>query len=114
MSREIKFRYTVVRKNGHIFHRDFTIAEADFGDVANWLDVNHIDVDTLNRRQFTGLLDKNGKEIYEKDWLKSEWGYSGLVDLEGILYAKGEGVIADDIEIIGNIFSNPELLEGGE
>ena len=52
--REIKFRYTVVRKNGHIFHHDFSIGQLDSGIVRIWIEQNHIgssDVPELHRRQ---------------------------------------------------------------
>ena len=64
----------------------------------------------LTLMQFTGLTDKNGKEIYEGDILKSEWGYSGLVDFEAIIYSKYECTLDNDMEVIGNIHQNPELL----
>lgn len=56
----------------------------------------------------TGIMDKNSKEIYEGDWTKADWGYCGLVDLDGFMYAKLEQTISDNIEVIGNIHEKGE------
>lgn len=60
--------------------------------------------------QFTGLLDKNGKEVYEKDIIKSDWGYDGIVDFKSIIFAEIECTISENIEVIGNIYQNFHLL----
>ena len=71
--------------------------------------------------QFTGLHDKNGKEIYEGDipdgygavFFSNEYlGYFA----ESTEFECGYKPICDIpiIEIIGNIHENPELLEGRE
>lgn len=73
--------------------------------------------------QYTGRLDKNGKEIYNGDALKSkmckgygivEWdneyaGFTPFVWVDDEAYS-GE-FETEQIEIIGNIYENPELMK---
>ena len=73
--------------------------------------------------QSTGLVDKNGKEIFEGDILGTNDGLlNGIVEWRTDLglwtnsllrYNNFERLcsIANSREIIGNIYENPELLE---
>lgn len=76
--------------------------------------------------QFTGLIDKNESEIYENDIIKGYltmsdqsgddiYDFTGSVEYTGCAF---EGSRADfpldqytELEVIGNIHENPELLK---
>ncbi len=110
MGREIKFRAWDKFKSKMLY--DFDQAGAkDWGvklgeSIHTFVWGIGLQYNTL--MQFTGMKDKNGREIYEGDvlqigavvWRRSGWyvEYHELFDYE-----------ADEIEIISNIYESPDL-----
>jgi hypothetical protein len=62
--------------------------------------------------QCTGLLDKNGVEIYRGDIIEFPDGDIGEVIFDNGMFCTTVGCFIPNIEVIGNIYENPELLEG--
>ena len=141
MNREIKFRVWDKNRNKMWYHGDWlndTYDKEYFSTVPSCL--FEILEDLKNEKygyslqQFTGLKDKNGKEIYEGDILEyfidQQYQNCGtyiceIVFSNGSFFSKndydfGSRMYGDRIRlqpclsdgyIIGNIFENPELLK---
>lgn len=131
MSRVIKFRawdkkekrmwwnvqnaYDTLEDHGKIEGKDNCFYPCSFGEV--------LESDNYIVMEFTGLHDKNGKEIFESDVIKDK-GYMGIVTYgiwngAPMFYSFTEPfgtpeklMLSIDCEVLGNIYSDPHLLEG--
>ncbi|MDU3600306.1 MAG: YopX family protein [Clostridium perfringens] len=139
MSREIKFRVWDKTSDSMLYQDDFERVELDTKNKMVTLiaeeesDKSHYVLDyedgiEAEILQYTGLKDKNGKEIYEGDILintnKSKLNlgienqkylivYRALgFDLKPLFKGMALKFNYTDLELIGNIYENPELLKG--
>jgi hypothetical protein len=83
--------------------------------------INELQEEGLILCQYTGLKDKDGKEIYEGDILNLRYKDEkpNVIVLRNLIvdtcWISDELGFGDcTIEIIGNIHENPELLESGK
>lgn len=124
MSREIKFR--VWQKDKKVM---MDVKEYDFENKEIWAENitgTWYKDDGLEIMQYTGLKDKNGKEIYEGDIVKGHYYKEGIAyrfigkvkyigskyEICGVKQYIGLATeLNSTYEIIGNIYENPELLE---
>lgn len=106
MSRVIKFRAWGTRVQRMYFNIE---AKSNF--------VDYLDDSSFRVMQFTGLHDKNGKEIYEGDILQYDFLPEGSDQRSEVIFKNGKFCIEDGNnympsgEVIGNIYQNPELLK---
>jgi uncharacterized phage protein (TIGR01671 family) len=136
MSRKIDFRVwnktlkEMLLVVGSIEMHNSKIVRITAGKTNNWLkdgwfDIKDDGIDKIELMQFTGLLDCHGKEIYEEDicrgsgWPDEEANQIGIVKYIGMgfkvknmnnQYRGGEIYLGFNLEVIGNVFMNPELL----
>lgn len=121
--REIKFRAWDKKKNKFISPANIAIKGSGV-DLTWSMEPENKNIVFL---QFTGLTDKNGKEIYEGDIIDIQGPGKGIIRFNnGGFYLKyleenegfdssgfggPENTLNKTTEIIGNIYENPELLK---
>ena len=142
--REKKFKALDKHKKVFIPNEFWAVVTTDFGafgimlkDWENYKEGEYFYENSQELIQFTGLHDRNGKEVFADDILKDSVGHlfrvyaciggfaikaeywrSDLSDLiigdelilTSLIDAQMQSYISGSVEIIGNRFENPELL----
>ncbi len=126
--REIKFRAWVKDRKAifEVISIDYVSKKVTYivERTGHLLNIRHDKFNDVELMQYTGIKDKDNKEIYEGDILFESFGerYYKVVFENGSFRAEFKGdfeeysfdlidVVAQGCEIVGNIYENPELIK---
>ena len=127
MNRERKYRVWDISHETFLPTDVYALITSDFGafgimlkDWDNYKEGEYLYPNSQIQSDFTGLLDKNGKEIYEGDIYHMGdntitytvvWNDSGFIGKQnGSSSYAGLEYWMDRIEIIGNVYENKNLI----
>lgn len=141
--REILFRGKAINRENGYNRTEYKDGEWVYGLVTKLYDelfenlpaemtdingISNIEIDYKTIGQYTGLTDKNGNRIFEGDMIdfldRSNGDSYGVVRYEEIetefefksynlCRSLGRYYYPKEIEVVGNIYDNPELLKDG-
>lgn len=123
-NREIKFR-AWNKKEKRMYSNAYLLMSNETWSLRREDDGESFDVKLM---QYTGLKDRNGKEVYEGDIVECmsfkidgkdskteveeiKWGWVGGYDFSGVGFNIPDTLKDGWLKVIGNIYENPELLK---
>lgn len=140
MMREVLFRGKAINRDESYHRTEYQNGEWVYGLVTKLYDeqfknlpaemtntngISGIEIDYKTIGQYTGMLDKNGTKIFEGDIIdffgRSDGDGYGVVkydayetefgfEYDNIYRSLGKNFYPENIEVVGNIYDNPELL----
>ena len=127
MSREIKFRAWLKeeKKIVNVETIDFTdksIQYLEKSEIINAYLLRRVSFDDVELMQYTGIKDKNGKEVYEGDIVilndaeeenrcVVKYKYGSYILIDGDLREDLSNVEDKFLEVVGNVYEDKNLLE---
>lgn len=140
MMREILFRGKAINRNEGCHRTEYQNSEWVYGLVTRLYDeqfknlpaemtntngISGIEIDYKTIGQYTNMLDKNGTKIFEGDIIdffgRSDGDGYGVVkydayetefgfEYDNIYRSLGRNFYPENIEVVGNVYDNPELV----
>ena len=121
--RDIKFRVWDNERNAMFNSKsvdiDFFEGKIEItSDTIRYDEVYTDEIKDFELMQYVGCEDKNNKEIYEGDIVKTKEHIGQIIYSKGMFFIDVKGDfylpiynVSEFMEVIGNIYENPELLE---